>query len=1053
MKIKVKGFALGILFLVLLGVALFSAAHLRPLAAGASAALTPEMYTKSDYLLNADGSDSTVTIQDFAQTVLAADDTTDLSDLTKVIPAEYLRTAGEERHYFYNGEDYGFYVRHRAVLPYNMGGAAPPPVYVLDIMLIDFVYIVDNFLAEFKLKVEPLFSETFLYADNGGVETWTRITGAYNLGSVHGSPDIYQDYRAKMRIANPRFAAFVLNENEKNVGDAGYDGAKDSGLSILQSRINYSGSKLVTHVDAAPLVDYGVNLLIGKAFGALGLGVFTDVLSLLEACSNVFTAEIVQEECNNEKNILQNPPGSTADFSKTRSLMVKPADQLAFLPGESYAEHIIILSDADKRTRVLQYCFFDIMWASNPAAEGQYLNEVDEFGERIPFMCQKQGTYFDSATAVTAVSAGTVIPYHLLINGNQTFLFSPIATGNYTINTESPVTIYCEGEVLAEAQKSSFNVAFEQGKEYTVIVESDNGAVDSVFTIDFDPPSLNIGGNSIVLAPVQSVYYRLNGINAYYRIASANSNFEIIVYDSDFKILQNGLKELRIESENKTKYVELKNLSASAQTFGVQCNREKEVVFVSEGVNVPALTIINDSCTALPVPEREGFIFDGWYTNSLFTGGRVTAEYVEQTVQPSITLYAKWIIDNDYTYSIQYVIPESTFEGNAIDMRYIQLTGVVNEYTAAQSVALPGLESVKYSLAGWYYDESFSERCNAIPQGSFGNKILYAKIEMRTYTVVFNSNGGTACTNLYNVQYQEKIILPESTRGGYIGNWGAWGEKVDGEYQSNFGSEYEVLSDVTLVVQWKRIYNIYYKNLAYGSTIASVVDHNDTSAINYYVAGEGLDLNNIKAVMPRGGAYWDYFEFCGWYQDDEFKYSISAISATKTGNVDLYAKWQYTHNYLRIETTGTVTDAGEFSGKNYYTSFPVLDLQYDNLINMGITELVIYLYVNMWEVNDGYQEIFLYGDATKNHLLWSDTEIEHGPGKKLTTPGVYKATVRIDLAKLKSIGSDVIYIRFGAHGSGEDNWKLDCIFIETYAAFKDDEITRDENFAIKNPLD
>lgn len=54
--------------------------------------LTPEMYTSSDRLLNVDGTLEELKITDFAQTVVTSNDTTNLSDLTKVIPVEYLRT-------------------------------------------------------------------------------------------------------------------------------------------------------------------------------------------------------------------------------------------------------------------------------------------------------------------------------------------------------------------------------------------------------------------------------------------------------------------------------------------------------------------------------------------------------------------------------------------------------------------------------------------------------------------------------------------------------------------------------------------------------------------------------------------------------------------------------------------------------------------------------------------------------------------------------------------------------------------------------------------------
>jgi len=59
--------------------------------------LTVDMYTDDDKLLNSDGTESLTEIDDFAQTVISSDIEVNLSDLTKVIPVEYLRTTGEEK--------------------------------------------------------------------------------------------------------------------------------------------------------------------------------------------------------------------------------------------------------------------------------------------------------------------------------------------------------------------------------------------------------------------------------------------------------------------------------------------------------------------------------------------------------------------------------------------------------------------------------------------------------------------------------------------------------------------------------------------------------------------------------------------------------------------------------------------------------------------------------------------------------------------------------------------------------------------------------------------
>lgn len=133
-------------------------------AASANAAnisLTPEMYTDSDYLLNSDGTNSNETIQEFTASIMSLD-TKKITDFDKVIPIEYLRTTDEEKSYAYNGKEYGFYVRHRAEKYLNiMTGEQSDPVYVIDVLLVDFNYQTNTNKAEFKIRISPLFSETF----------------------------------------------------------------------------------------------------------------------------------------------------------------------------------------------------------------------------------------------------------------------------------------------------------------------------------------------------------------------------------------------------------------------------------------------------------------------------------------------------------------------------------------------------------------------------------------------------------------------------------------------------------------------------------------------------------------------------------------------------------------------------------------------------------------------------------------------------------------------------------------------------------------------------
>lgn len=72
------------------------------------------------------------------------------------------------------------------------------------------------------------------------------------------------------------------------------------------------------------------------------------------------------------------------------------------------------------------------------------------------------------------------------------------------------------------------------------------------------------------------------------------------------------------------------------------------VAFVSNGG--PAVTaIVTDKGSAVTLPEleREGYTFEGWYTDAEFSGRRLTSPYVPDA---DATLYAKWLQVSDNKY-------------------------------------------------------------------------------------------------------------------------------------------------------------------------------------------------------------------------------------------------------------------------------------------------------------------------------------------------------------------------------------------------------------------
>jgi M6 family metalloprotease-like protein/uncharacterized repeat protein (TIGR02543 family) len=130
---------------------------------------------------------------------------------------------------------------------------------------------------------------------------------------------------------------------------------------------------------------------------------------------------------------------------------------------------------------------------------------------------------------------------------------------------------------------------------------------------------------------------------------------------------------------------------------------------------------IETNTITLPIPNKTGYDFVGWYANSLFTDSAVTT--IPQGSTGNKTFYAKW---NTVSYSITYNLNGGTGVSNS-------------SYTIeTNNITLPTPSKTGYSFMGWYANaELTGSVITTIPKGSTGNKEFWAKwVEGLPYSVV-----------------------------------------------------------------------------------------------------------------------------------------------------------------------------------------------------------------------------------------------------------------------------------------------------------------------------
>ena len=208
----------------------------------------------------------------------------------------------------------------------------------------------------------------------------------------------------------------------------------------------------------------------------------------------------------------------------------------------------------------------------------------------------------------------------------------------------------------------------------------------------------------------------------------------------------------------------------------------------------------------LPTPEKTGYTFGGWYKEDTFTNAvasPITAAKLADVFGEgtSITLYAKW---TPVTYTITYH-----------NMDNITNTNPISYTVETNTITLTAPEKTGHDFGGWYSDSELTAEATGIAQGSTGDKEFYAKWTPKTYTITYNSDGGTIVEESKYTSYTYGIgiiKLPEPTKEGFyfigwydneqlngnpvssvkvidIGNktfWAKWNENAPTEYQITF---------------------------------------------------------------------------------------------------------------------------------------------------------------------------------------------------------------------------------------------------------------------------
>ncbi len=286
-----------------------------------------------------------------------------------------------------------------------------------------------------------------------------------------------------------------------------------------------------------------------------------------------------------------------------------------------------------------------------------------------------------------------------------------------------------------------------------------------------------------------------------------------------------------------------------------------------EGAAPAAITVVYDSSYGqLPenIPVKTGYNFKGWYTAA---NGGVKIENTSKVTRASgHTLYAQWDANS---YSV-------IFDGNGSDGGSMGTQSHIYD----QSIALcaNGFVKTGHTFTGWNtkadgsgtaYANTESVK-NLVASGEF---TLYAQWLVNSYTITFDSKGGSAVTSIVQ-DYGTTITKPEDPeKSGYT--FGGW--------QRN-GTEYTLSTmpaeNLTLTAIWNIVdYSIIYE--LNGGT------NSEENPAAYSIESGNITLR--EASSKTG------YTFDNWYTDSNFTQDSMitgiAIPQGSTGPRTFYARW------------------------------------------------------------------------------------------------------------------------------------------------------------------
>lgn len=895
--------------------------------------LSDEAYTSSDHLLNANGTTETKTIQNFADEVKAAANNDEVFDLEKVIPTKYLNSSTDIT-VNYCGAEYGYY--------FELDGN------VLNLLLIDFVFDFednDENSNEYRFRVKPILQQAFrrTWEDDG--YTWKKI---------NRSIEFY--------VANPVFMSQIRNENELNCNDAGYDKFSDNGVIIQQSRINVGQVLYKTESDLVEQIgdmalDIVINVAVDMALNFVPhgntIGTIADaVITLGEGINDIIESgrETILEQ-NNEVNIMTEQSKSAQrnnpELDGYSRVIANSMETEIVLSDDdnSYMENIVLLSDTNSRTRLNQYCEFEIVKKRPSYDSPEYVTTTDSDGssQKLKMLASREKILFDDMQPVTNFDEtsyvdGDELSVYMLPQGDKTVTFSPKYSGRYSFNIPQDVSFN-----IGSIEYTENTVYLDQGREYKLVLHNNSSDI-SQFRLKLDVAETVYDGDSVMLGINEDIVYKYVPAATGYYIVDTEDNVDVdvnsVALDPDLPVVYcQALVPIYVSFNNNTGALvstdvffnvppsidlqsdiqgeEGKRLYRYVNTYGKGIGLEITVadwalgdeaaVYNTEGETLGDNVVGDGMTRTFSLASGEAcYVYVNFSTAKKFSFQISSEQWLWQfgdTIVTANTLTAP----RGKIYDVYLYARASDGSLIALDTEYVVRGSGCNIVGNSMQIA---------------FDADIGSQATIIPVAATSHILRINIVKGIEGNILFDKEGGSGGTSSVYAYHGQLPEAEAPSRTGY--NFMGYYTAPDGEgiqyYDSEMNAkvEWTLTSDITLYAYWQnKVYEIYLE-----SDMDGVPDSH--IKINY---GDPIPNREFWAPVNPGYQLLGYYQYpdgrgkqyCSvdWCNDEitadingydhyyrQYIVPVDGVTWNTDGDGTLYAKWEL----LACEYTYTCYD-------------------------------------------------------------------------------------------------------------------------------------------------